>query len=284
MFDLTQLCSYFILTNNLKRIIIMKTAIFYFTGTGNSLYAAKELGKHLEGHVDLLSIPQELKGEMVYTSYDKIGFVFPLYYTGIPIIVDEFIRTAVFNNVKYSFALTTSGVITGISGLQVKQLLKEKSLTLHFNTWLFFTSNYIREYSIANKSKINKMMTKNNKIIQKVANQINKNIQRRVTANPLIRLIGRSLYKKWRKGAPLVARTYTTTESCKSCSVCVKLCPINNIVIENNRVKWGDKCQDCLSCIHNCPKESIQILGITEDRGRYINPTISLDELISSNN
>ncbi|MDR2588945.1 MAG: hypothetical protein LBC67_05905, partial [Spirochaetales bacterium] len=47
--------------------------IFYFTATGNSLYAAKTLGGKL------YSIPQLLKEGQFEFADDSIGFVFPVY-------------------------------------------------------------------------------------------------------------------------------------------------------------------------------------------------------------
>lgn len=47
--------------------------IFYFTGTGNSLYAAKELDENI------ISIPQIIKEEKLEFSADSIGIVCPVY-------------------------------------------------------------------------------------------------------------------------------------------------------------------------------------------------------------
>ena len=47
--------------------------IFYFTGTGNSLYVAKELDE------DIISIPQVIKEERPEFTADSIGIVCPVY-------------------------------------------------------------------------------------------------------------------------------------------------------------------------------------------------------------
>ena len=47
--------------------------IFYFTGTGNSLYVAKELDE------EIISIPQVIKQERLEFAADSIGIVCPVY-------------------------------------------------------------------------------------------------------------------------------------------------------------------------------------------------------------
>lgn len=46
---------------------------FYFTGTGNSLYVAKELNENR------ISIPQVIKQEQLNFSSDSIGIICPVY-------------------------------------------------------------------------------------------------------------------------------------------------------------------------------------------------------------
>ncbi len=59
--------------------------IFYYSGTGNSLWVAKEIGKYQDER--LINIATEMKKnqeEYVYEleRKEKIGFVFPTYSSG----------------------------------------------------------------------------------------------------------------------------------------------------------------------------------------------------------
>ena len=62
--------------------------IFYFTGTGNSLYIAKELDE------EIISIPQVIKQERLEFAADSIGIVCPVYGHEMPGMVKEFINKA----------------------------------------------------------------------------------------------------------------------------------------------------------------------------------------------
>ena len=79
------------------------TAIFYFSATGNSLYATKFLQESLDA--EIFSMPQLLREKNFTTSADKVGFIFPLHYGGLPILVEEFIKKLEMPNAKYIFAI-----------------------------------------------------------------------------------------------------------------------------------------------------------------------------------
>lgn len=76
--------------------------IFYFTGTGNSLYVAKELDE------DIISIPQVIKEEKPEFTADRIGIVCPVYGHEMPAMVKDFIRRASFKT-DYLFVVLTYG-------------------------------------------------------------------------------------------------------------------------------------------------------------------------------
>ena len=49
-------------------------------------------------------------------------------------------------------------------------------------------------------------------------------------------------------------------KKCVSCGLCVKLCPLGNITMdESGRVKFGNKCMGCTACSFHCPQNAINI-------------------------
>lgn len=79
--------------------------IFYFTGTGNCLYIARQLA---DEQTRLLSIPQLVKhGEYEFEA-DEIGIVYPIYGHMPPNMVRNFIRKAKLK-ADYKFAVLTYG-------------------------------------------------------------------------------------------------------------------------------------------------------------------------------
>lgn len=76
--------------------------VFYFTGTGNSLYAAKKLDENLK------SIPQIMKSEEKTFHEDRIGVVCPIYGHEKPAMVKEFLKKAEFHT-DYFYVVLTYG-------------------------------------------------------------------------------------------------------------------------------------------------------------------------------
>ena len=65
--------------------------IYWFSGTGNSLYAAKRLSTEL-GNIELTQITSEAPTGAVGGKGEKIGFVFPSYYLNLPRAVQAYIN------------------------------------------------------------------------------------------------------------------------------------------------------------------------------------------------
>ena len=86
----------------------MKITIYYFSSTGNSLYAAKKLQEGLE-NCEIISMVKALKEDKLSCNSDAIGFIYPLHCFGLPPVVGEFISKAELNKNAYLFALQTTG-------------------------------------------------------------------------------------------------------------------------------------------------------------------------------
>lgn len=72
----------------------MKNRIYFFTGTGNSLKVAKEIAAELP-ECELFAIKKDMD-RTIPMGYERIGFVFPVYYWGLPAMVSNFIKNATF--------------------------------------------------------------------------------------------------------------------------------------------------------------------------------------------
>jgi flavodoxin len=105
----------------------MKTIIYYFTGTGNSLAAAKRIESGI-GDCDLVPIAslQDTTGDVLPWA-DRVGIVCPVYFSGLPVMVAEFAGRLDLSGSEYTFSVVTFGGSGASSALrQLDDILKEK--------------------------------------------------------------------------------------------------------------------------------------------------------------
>ena len=158
--------------------------IFYFTGTGNSLAAAKRL----DG--ELVSIPQVMKeGNFVFED-EAIGIIFPLYCLNPPKMVREFLSRAKFHT-EYLFAVATYGNLAGASMQELQKSVRPYGYQFHYMNTLLMVDNFLpnfeinEEISLLKKKKTEECHGKDCKRISTVADVIFRNRRKEIKIFPL---------------------------------------------------------------------------------------------------
>lgn len=258
----------------------MKTIIYYFTGTGNSLYIARQLGKQLE-NCQIRSMSRETPTKSVGGLDENIGFVFPVYYWGMPMIVKRFVEKLNIIKGTYIFAIVNyRGLKLDTLGL-LNDVLKQKGVELAYGYGIKMPGNSITNYGPPSPEKTRKIIESANFKIDEVVKAAAKKeivpIKRSGTC--ISRWGNNSIYKnieKWDE-------KFTVTEKCNSCGICSEICPVQNIKLENQKPTWQHHCEKCVACIQWCPKEAIQYGKKTVKRRRYRNPHVKARDIVEGN-
>lgn len=246
--------------------------ILYFTGTGNSEYVAKRIGKETDDIV--LNLFEKLRKEDFSEINSKNPWVIvtPTYAWRIPNILREWLkRTNLSGNPNIYFVMTCGGSI-GNAGKYLKSLCADKGMNYFGCFEVVMPENYIALFTTPSKDKALKIIAEAEKIIDKAAFAINNGEQfpniSVTTADKLNSGVVNNIFY------PLFvhAKKFYATDSCISCGKCVKVCPLNNIHIENSRPIWGKACTHCMACICRCPKEAIEYGRHSKGLVRYTCP------------
>lgn len=256
----------------------MKTSIYYFTGTGNSLYAAKHLSKAIENS-EVLPIPKALNGNKLETEADRVGIVFPLYCGGLPEIVFRFIKKLNIKKDAYVFAVATRGGSGGHVMMQIDNLLKEKNRGLNANYFLTMPSNYVRMYGMKDEEKMKEIIDKADNELDKISKAINNKENNKINKTPSAYLMG-LFYKGFLSHVHKQDSNFYADDRCNNCGTCEKVCPVSNVKLVDGKPQWNHNCQDCMACIQLCPAKSIQAGKKTIKRRRYSNPYVSVQEIM----
>lgn len=256
----------------------MKTNLFYFSTTGNSLIVAKDIAAKLPG-TQIFSIPNVIH-QAIDLNADNIGFVFPVYFAGMPRIVIDFINKLPSTKAKYIFAICTCGAFSLGTLLQIQKQLKSRDMALQAGFSIQMPGNYLVKYGAFSIEKQTKIFTKEKEkvetIVKMIQNQQANKIER---SNFFINRIGKLIYESMLPKFPALDRNFTVNEKCNGCNTCEKVCPVQNITMVSKRPKWQGNCEHCLACIQWCPIEAIQYDTQTNDRERYHHPEVLVKEL-----
>ena len=246
--------------------------VFYFTATGNNLYVAKKIGG------ELYSIPKLIREGKFEFEDEKIGFVFPVYASSVPPLVEEFLRKAKLKS-KYIFAVATYGAFSGAVTSHLLEIGKNNGIEFSYIKELLMIDNYLPGFNIDKQleKEPKKKIEENLAIIIKDIEAEKKYIKE----NSVLRKLLRSQLSKLAGGSDFEKKFYVE-DNCTSCKVCEQVCPVNNIKVDKKPI-FNNNCQKCLACINNCPQKAIRLTG-EKGSARFRNQNVSLKEIIEANN
>lgn len=262
----------------------MTTTLYYFTGTGNSLAAARQLARLLEkeepnNSCTLVPIKEMVKQENIKVT-GRVGFVFPLYYYGLPSIVEEFLEKADLSESSYIFTVITAMFPMGTALTRIKELLKKKGQTLQAGCYLHMPSNFIFKYEAPDEEGRNKLFTKARKKLEKIVKVIKKG--KKGNTNDFIGtgLFLKREYTEWMARKKEWDNDMEIDDSCNGCGACSRVCPVGNIEIKEGKAAYlHSNCQQCLACVHRCPGRAIRAGEKSGTRRRYHHPEVSWKDI-----
>lgn len=251
--------------------------VFYFTGTGNSLYVAKELDE------TFISIPQVIKEEKLNFSADSIGIVCPVYGHEMPGMVKEFVRRASFKT-GYLFVVLTYGAHHGGAAEIADRFIRDSGKKADYITSIEMVDNFLPVFDMKEQMVMDKQVEKHLDKIRADLKAKRKGIQKAGLAEKAIH----KMYLQMVKNKPeTVWAALRVTDECVGCGICTRVCPAGCIHLENQyAVHSKEGCQACYACVHACPKMAVQFTLSNPEKNpaqRYRNEHVTLSELIKSN-
>ena len=255
----------------------MKTNLFYFSATGNSLVLARDLAAALP-EAQLFSIPQVIHGEIDLDA-DNIGLIFPVFYCGLPRIVSDFIKKLDPYKSKYLFVVCSYGGYAGSTLQETQEQLQKVGVVMNAGYQVNLPGNYIVNYEANRKDRQEKLFRSEKETVRQIAEDIKAQKNRKVKQGGLLNKITKSIYHSNLRKFPTLDKNFTAGDQCNGCGICERVCPVENIRMEDCKPKWKGNCEHCLACIQWCPREAIEYSSRSIGRKRYHHPDIKASEL-----
>ena len=248
----------------------MKKTIYYFSATGNSLTTARILAEEL-GDCELVPVAALRDKEEIKVQAEAVGFVFPIYYSDMPCLMRQVISKMNFVGTPYIFSVCTSRGHYGDIALRLHALLQKRGQKLSCNLHIPMPGNS----RISTPEQNVAVLAAQRENVQQVAKEL--------LAFPVLDYTAETEPKETPVHVPSNMRGMEVEEHCVGCGICAKICPMDNIHLEEGKPVFGENCISCLACFHWCPQEAIWMSKGEEAmkrRFKYHHPEVTMGDIL----
>ena len=276
----------------------MNARIYYFTGTGNSMRAARVIAAGLENAeiISMRSRPEDVPA----TDCDVVGFVYPVYHWTMPEPAVSFVKHLEINKDAYVFVIAMPSFICGVACERLAALLSKKGVRIAYGNLVYSVANYVIVYPPFPSPKLRVPATERK--LKKIAGEIAERKHRPIPrSSGMVRRRMRSFMGPYLELQKYADNPFTVSDACISCGLCTRVCPCKNLTLEDGKPVFHHHCANCMACVVSCPKRAIgyeitegdrklleastsktplvKIMGLPPKRKLYRNPYITAADL-----
>ena len=283
--------------------------IFYFSGTGNTKWAASKLAAATRE--DLISIAPYMRADdsshnlaepFILKENERLGFVFPVHGWRVPKLVREFICTmkilressdaTVENKAKaddnlknrpFAYCVCTAGDSIGLTIENLNEVISQNpslqalGITEVSSSYsLIMPESYIGLPFMDVDPKEREIRKKEN-AAQELAVVCEEIFDRkegisRLVKGPIPWFFTKVVGGFFENVLITDKRFHVEKDRCVKCGICANICPVGNIKGGHGEYPvWlhHKDCLTCFTCYHHCPHHAIEFGNQTQKKGQY---------------
>lgn len=245
--------------------------IYVFSGTGNTMMAAKSLAQANGLTIHRFTAEQLRQPETVTlrATEGRVIWMFPTYSWGVPPVVRRIIAAATLESNAIHYAVTTCGDDVGNLPQQWRNDLSKRNWIAGAVFSLEMPNTYVmmKGFDVDNdtvtRRKLDNMETRIDVIARKIAEgtKIDDVVRGSFGA------FKTGVIYRWFTRFRMNPGGFYATDACIRCGRCAMACPMSNIVV-SSRPRWGNDCAFCSACYHACPLHAVEWRNTTRCKGQ----------------
>ena len=251
--------------------------VLFFTGTGNSKYAADFIADKMGDNI--ISLNSIIKNNLPakFQSENPFIMVAPIYAWRFPIVIEELLKKAEFYGSKEIYFVGTMASQTGNCDKYCEKLCKMKGMIYKGFCGVTMPNNYVISDVMPKEAEVKKVIKEAIPVLNYIVKKIKKGEKiKKADKTPFSFLMSGAVNSMFNRFM-VSSKNFVVSDKCISCGKCKENCAVNNIEIENGKPIFGNKCINCFSCIHRCKVAAIDIKSKTINHGRYVCPNYDKD-------
>ncbi len=260
----------------------MGAVLYWFSGTGNSLTAARRVAGKLPG-AELVRVDRSLLRSPPALEADVLGFVYPVYAGGMPRMMRRLLESAEDIRASYVFGLATSAGGLGRGLLQLRDILLKRGRTVDGLFHVRMPNNSASMGRPPTEEVTRSILDSASPALTAAAESVrSRSVELSGRGGGPYALLSRLASPLFISFLPKIDRGYFATDACTSCGTCVSVCPACNIELREGRPAWLGRCEACQGCIAFCPTSALQMSRRTVGRQRYHHPEVNAGDMGAS--
>ncbi|MCR5090151.1 MAG: EFR1 family ferrodoxin [Oscillospiraceae bacterium] len=246
--------------------------VLYFSGTGNSRFAAQEIARLCED--ELVSMNKAMRqraldpyhAQYAFESAKPFVVVCPTYCWHVPRVVEDFLLDSRFLGSDRIYFFLTCGSGTGQARQNAEAIAKKLEMTFMGLGSARMPENYITLFHAPEADEAVGIIRAAISMMESTAGAISAG--RCLTdslAGPAIpEFVLNLFYRNF-----VHDRKFFVRDKCSGCGTCAALCPLANIRMKDRRPQWLGHCTQCQACIAVCPEDAIEFGRRSRKKRRY---------------
>ena len=279
--------------------------IFYFSGTGNTKWAAARLAAAT--HEDLIPIAPYMRADdsshniaepFILKENERLGFVYPVHGWRVPRLVREFIRKMkiqrdasdastegkeTFSKHPFAYCVCTAGDSIGLTIENLNDTISQNAslqalgiTEVSASYSLIMPESYVglpfmdvdpKEREVRKKSKSAQELAV---ICEEIFDR--KEGVNRLVKGPIPWFFTKVVGGFFEKVLITDKRFHVEKDKCVKCGICANVCPVGDIKGGHGEYpEWlhHKDCLTCFTCYHHCPHHAIEFGHQTQKKGQY---------------